>query len=367
MFKRWFVLVVLLLSSVPALAQESAGARLRFAHYVLDLAAVDVFVDGSPLAEGLEFLKASPHADVSAGTHEISFVLAGEPVTAPAQIILAPGSDYTIALIGQSQDETLQPVLINESELVASLRNPQAPASYAILLHGISDGPTIDLSVDGAKLLQELSFGEYGVVPISLAPHDILVTFSEEPDRVLFENKGETPPANDLLLLTVMVGSYPDALDVSGAVSRLPNRTVLDFLSTYTDAEGNTFNTLLAALEAAGLSESLAQESAITLFAPTDAAFAALPPETQALLFAYPAALREVLLGHVVDEVFTTRSLQQALTVTSRGGSSITITPTASGLQVNKDAALLFGGFPVVTNGNVIGIDQLLIPENIAS
>ena len=63
------------------------------------------------------------------------------------------------------------------------------------------------------------------------------------------------------------------------------------------------FTTLVAALDAAGLVETLSGEGAFTVFAPTDDAFAALPEGTVEALLADIPALTNILLYHVVDGV----------------------------------------------------------------
>jgi uncharacterized surface protein with fasciclin (FAS1) repeats len=66
------------------------------------------------------------------------------------------------------------------------------------------------------------------------------------------------------------------------------------------NAESGEFSTLLFALEATGLDEVLdARNGKVTVFAPTDAAFAALPPGVLDSLVADPEALANVLLYHV--------------------------------------------------------------------
>lgn len=367
MLKRGLFLLsfVFAFSAVAISAQESgtATARIRVANYVIDAPELTVTLDGEVITEALlAFQAAAPHVEVEPGMHDIAFGNGSDTILASAHIEPEAASDYTVALIGQVADESVQIVIIPETELVASLRDLENPASYAILLHGISNAPSVDFNLDGETLREGLTFGQFDVFSITQAPHDILVTFSDDPDQVLFENSGETPPANDLLLLTVMVGSYPDALDVTGAVSRLPDRSVIDFLRDTSDGEGSQFDTLLAALESTGLGVALAEEGVFTLFAPTDAAFDALPAATRDSLFADADALREVLLGHVVDEVFVLRDVTEDVTVTSRQGTDITLRPSGEVIFVNDSAAMLFGGFPVVTNGNVIGIDQVLLP-----
>ncbi|MFQ3566784.1 MAG: fasciclin domain-containing protein [Aggregatilineales bacterium] len=189
--------------------------------------------------------------------------------------------------------------------------------------------------MDDERLIEGLAFGDYSAVAVSLAPHDILVTFSDDPNRILFRNDGETPPANDLLLLTAMVGDYPDNIAVTGAVSRLPQRTILDFLRSYEDEQGNTFNLLLAAIELANLQEAFTQQDAITLLAPTDAAFMALDASELTGLFTNPEDLQVLLLTHIIDDVFAIRQLNDPLTFETRAGSSVIFSYDNGELRIN--------------------------------
>lgn len=60
------------------------------------------------------------------------------------------------------------------------------------------------------------------------------------------------------------------------------------------------FTTLVAAVKAAGLADTLSAPGDLTVFAPTDKAFAKLPQGTVEALLADPAALANVLKNHVV-------------------------------------------------------------------
>ena len=67
-----------------------------------------------------------------------------------------------------------------------------------------------------------------------------------------------------------------------------------------TAVEAGSFTTLVAAVEAAGLVETLKGEGPFTVFAPTDDAFAALPEGTVEGLLEDPEALASILTYHVV-------------------------------------------------------------------
>jgi uncharacterized surface protein with fasciclin (FAS1) repeats len=71
-------------------------------------------------------------------------------------------------------------------------------------------------------------------------------------------------------------------------------------------AEDGRFTTLVAALDAAGLVETLSSDGEYTVFAPTDDAFATLPEGTVESLLEDPeGALKDILLYHVVGSVVT--------------------------------------------------------------
>jgi uncharacterized surface protein with fasciclin (FAS1) repeats len=67
-----------------------------------------------------------------------------------------------------------------------------------------------------------------------------------------------------------------------------------------TAREAGSFTTLLAAVDAAGLGDTLAEAGPFTVFAPTDEAFATLPARTVESLLADPAKLTTVLTYHLV-------------------------------------------------------------------
>ena len=123
------------------------------------------------------------------------------------------------------------------------------------------------------------------------------------------------------------------------------------------------FTTLLAALEQAELTSVLENQAAVSIFAPTDEAFAALPEADRARLMdpANVAELREVLLYHVVGADVASDQI-----LGTRGG-----VPTASGAQVQfdgtgdairVDAATVVEGDIETANGTVFVLDAVLNP-----
>ena len=121
------------------------------------------------------------------------------------------------------------------------------------------------------------------------------------------------------------------------------------------------FTTLVAALKAAGLVETLAGEGPFTVLAPTDAAFAALPEGALDSLLADKAALTKVLTMHVVSGKAMATDVVGLSSVTTVEGSTLPIS-TTNGVAV--------GGAKVVktdieaSNGVIHVIDRVILPQS---
>ena len=129
-----------------------------------------------------------------------------------------------------------------------------------------------------------------------------------------------------------------------------------------TAVEAGSFGTLVSAVQAAGLVETLKGEGPFTVFAPTDAAFAALPAGTIEALLGNPEALQQVLLSHVVSgSVDSSQVVGLNSTTTAAGGD----------VAISVDGAnVIVGGATVVTpdirtsNGIIHVIDQVIVPQS---
>lgn len=125
------------------------------------------------------------------------------------------------------------------------------------------------------------------------------------------------------------------------------------------EADGR-FGTLLDALDAANLTETLSEPGPFTLFAPTDSAFAALPEGTLDTLTA--EQLQDVLLHHVVSGVVASEAAAAAGEApTAWSDSVLTFAPTASG-GLTVDGATVTDADVAASNGVVHVIDAVLLP-----
>jgi uncharacterized surface protein with fasciclin (FAS1) repeats len=120
-------------------------------------------------------------------------------------------------------------------------------------------------------------------------------------------------------------------------------------------------NTLEAAIKAAGLDEALSGEGPLTVFAPTDDAFAALPEGTvEALLQDPTGELTQILLYHVVAAKALSTDLSDGQMITTLQGSDITVSISDGDVFIN-DAKVILADIET-DNGVVHVIDAVLIP-----
>ena len=124
-----------------------------------------------------------------------------------------------------------------------------------------------------------------------------------------------------------------------------------------------TFGTLLKAAQAAGLVDTLEGPGPFTVFAPTDDAFTALPAGTLDKLLADPAALKKVLLYHVVAGAVTADQVVGLTSATSVEGAPIAITVKDGKVYLN-DAAQVVATDIAATNGVIHVIDHVILPPS---
>ena len=122
-----------------------------------------------------------------------------------------------------------------------------------------------------------------------------------------------------------------------------------------------SFNTLAAALKAAGLIETLKGAGPFTVFAPTDEAFAKLPKATLDALLADKAALTKVLTYHVVSGNVLAADVVKLTKATTVQGSTVKIKSNKQGVRVNDSRVIQTD--VLASNGVIHVIDTVLIPR----
>ena len=130
-----------------------------------------------------------------------------------------------------------------------------------------------------------------------------------------------------------------------------------------TAVAANTFTTLVAAVTAAGLVETLKGAGPFTLFAPSDDAFAALPAGTVEELVKpeNKAKLTAILLLHVVPgKVMAADVAGQVMDPATAGGATVHVDGTNG---VTVDGAKVVTADIECTNGVIHVIDGVLLPK----
>jgi uncharacterized surface protein with fasciclin (FAS1) repeats len=126
-----------------------------------------------------------------------------------------------------------------------------------------------------------------------------------------------------------------------------------------TAIEAGQFKTLVTALQAAGLVETLKGAGPFTVFAPDDAAFAKIPKSDLDALLKDKAKLSAVLLAHVVPAKVMSRDVKAGMVKTA-GGYELTL-GTDGGVTV--DAAKVTAVDIAADNGVIHVIDTVVIPK----
>lgn len=144
------------------------------------------------------------------------------------------------------------------------------------------------------------------------------------------------------------------------------NASLTELLQQVSDQQtpsGNSFNTLAQAVAAADVAPLLQEAGPVTIFAPTDSAFAELPdgalefllrPENRNLL-------RQVLAYHVVSGEVTSSELQTGGVDTLNGGIAVRVTPER--IVVN-DGSVIRADIQA-SNGVVHAVNRVLLPPQI--
>jgi uncharacterized surface protein with fasciclin (FAS1) repeats len=148
-------------------------------------------------------------------------------------------------------------------------------------------------------------------------------------------------------------------LGVAGAqAGKAPQKDIVD-----TAVAAGSFNTLAAALKAAGLVETLKGKGPFTVFAPTDEAFAKLPAGTVENLLKpeNKAKLASILTYHVVSGAVSSGEVVKMTSAKTVQGQSVKI--SAKDGVVMIDSAKVVKADVMASNGVIHVIDSVILPQ----
>ena len=166
---------------------------------------------------------------------------------------------------------------------------------------------------------------------------------------------------NAVSITKAAVASILLSVSASVAVADTFETTGTDVLSV-AKQKGN-FNTLAKAIEIAGLQDALTAQGPVTIFAPTDEAFAKLPPgELEALLRPENKdKLVKILTHHVVPgKALESDDMKRSRGAQTVGGEQVEFELVRGRLRV--DGARVIGDYNA-SNGTVVAVDSVLLPN----
>jgi len=213
--------------------------------------------------------------------------------------------------------------------------------------------------INNPELLEQILL--YHVVPGTITAAEVV---NEEYLTTVYDQRLDISLTGNTVWVDSSVIQYVDLFASNGVVHvidapLLPNTENL--LDT-AEAVGG-FDTLVAAVEAAGLSGALsAPGSEFTVFAPTDAAFGDLPDGTvpRLLLPVNIPTLSQILQYHVVAGRFYADEVVQLDSLTTINGLTLDVTVNASGVFI--DGSQIIATDVETANGNIHVIDAVLLP-----
>jgi transforming growth factor-beta-induced protein len=170
------------------------------------------------------------------------------------------------------------------------------------------------------------------------------------------------------VLVSVLVAACAPALTPTAMPTALPEPTAIpmpeptEAPKTIVDiavADGR-FTTLVAAVQAAGLAETLSGEGPFTVFAPTDDAFAKLPEGTVETLLKDIPALKDILLYHVVAGKVMAADVVKLTSADTALAKPVAIKVDMDKVYVNEAQVIITD--IEASNGVIHVIDSVLLP-----
>jgi Fasciclin domain/Domain of unknown function (DUF4397) len=310
---------------VSAAPNDATQARLRVSNCIFNGPTVDVVVNGAVAVNGgraqahLRALFPSGYLYLTPGTYSVALVPTGkglaQALLGPLDVPVVAGHRYTVAMLGQVGDAHYTPLVIDETAAYQAVG--ATPTSFGhISINNIKGLPGMDIANGGVLVEQNVPYGGFkaGLWTVGYFK-DLDMTVSGAANKNIggFKGDGFNPPGVDTL--DCFSGSYPGANDTetSANTSAL---TTIEFLQGWSGkgvkhSNSLTFDTFLAAIKTAGLTDLLANNSPYALFVPTDDAFATMPKAERDALLANPKALADLVRGHISPGYYPAQSFSK--------------------------------------------------------
>ena len=242
--------------------------------------------------------------------------------------------------------------------------------AFASLPEGVLDGLLADTEALSAVLTYHVVSGEVLAADVvglnsatSVQGEDIAITVDD--GGVVLNGLSNVVTtdveASNGVIHVIDTVILPPSLSADEPMASDQEPMMADIVATATEA--GSFTTLLAAVEAAGLTETLQGEGPFTVFAPTDEAFAALGEETINGLLEDTETLSQILLYHVVSGEVLAASVVDLEAATTVQGEDISIAIVDGGVVLNGASNVVTTDI-LTSNGVIHVIDAVILPPS---
>jgi fasciclin domain-containing protein/uncharacterized protein DUF4397 len=278
-----------------------------------------VAVNGGRPQANLRALFSSGYVYLTPGTYSVALVPTGkgldQALLGPLDVPLAAGHRYTVAMLGQVGDTHHTPLVIDETAAYQAIG--ATPTSHGhISINNIKGLPGMDIANGGVIVEQNVPYGGFkaGLWTVgSFKDLDMTVSGAANKNIGGFKGDGFNPPGTDTL--DCFSGTYPGANDTETSADT-STLTTIEFLQGWSGkgikhGGSPTFDTFLAAVKTASLTDLLTTSSPYALFVPTDAAFAAMPKAKRDALLADPKALADLVRALISPGYYPAQSFSK--------------------------------------------------------
>lgn len=162
-------------------------------------------------------------------------------------------------------------------------------------------------------------------------------------------------------LAACVAAALATAVAVGGATASPSSSKATDRNIVQTANDAGQFKTLVALVKRAGLAGGLTGSTKVTVFAPTDKAFAKVPPATLRKLQRNRALLRAVLLYHVAKGDVKAAQVVKLRTVKTLNGATVRVGVKGNRVYLNRKVRVIKTDLGA-SNGTIHVIDGVLIP-----
>ena len=276
-----------------------------------------------------------------------------------------PSTNSVYDIVANSTDHNILEFAIDTCGLTTTLKGAGPFTLFAptdVAFNALGQATILQLIADLPTLTNILKHHVVGdsVVSGMLSNNQIVTTLLGDDVTVTINTNGDVFIDNAQVIVADIVADngVVHVIDAVLIPTTPANNTVYDIIDL-----SPSHTTLKTAIDACGLDGTLKGAGPFTVFAPTDAAFNALPAGTIAALLNDLPQLTDILKHHVVGANVLSGSLSNNQIVTTLLGTDVTVTINSNG-DVFIDNAQVIVADIVADNGVVHVIDAVLLPAS---